>query len=82
MFFSHQNLQNEKQKLLTKRSKLAPVEIAVYKNEELEKALRAGNLEKYKVIKILTISQIINLSLNILLSKEIKRRNRRKNSKN
>jgi hypothetical protein len=51
LFFclSTQNAEVEKKKLLNKRRNLPPVEIAVYKNEELEKALRNGNLEKYKV---------------------------------
>lgn len=47
--FSTENAQKEKQKLLNKRRNLPPVEIAVYKNVELERALRNGNLEKYKV---------------------------------
>ena len=35
-------------KLLTKRKPLPPVEVAVYKNAELEKAIRNGKVEKYK----------------------------------
>ncbi len=49
LIHSTENGQKEKLKLLNKRQSLPPVEIAVYKNEELEKALRNGTLEKYKV---------------------------------
>jgi hypothetical protein len=34
---------------LEKRKPLPPAEIDVYKNEQLENAVKAGKLEKYKV---------------------------------
>ena len=49
-------------KLLNKRKALPPVEVAVYKNKELEKALRNGRLDTYKVFCFL-----IKLFLCVLL---------------
>lgn len=65
-FSSSQNAELERKKLLNKRRNLPPVEIAVYKNEELEKALRTGNLEKYKVqiLKLWKIRNMIKIQKN------------------
>ncbi len=42
-------------KLLNKRKALPPVEVAVYKNKELEKALRNGRLDTYKVFCLIKL---------------------------
>ena len=43
-------------KLLNKRKTLPPPEVAIYQNEEFEKAIIAGKLEKYKVSHFFNIS--------------------------
>jgi hypothetical protein len=40
---------NGAKKLLEKRKPIPPAEVDVYKNEQLESALKNGKLDKYKV---------------------------------
>ena len=43
-------------KLLNKRKTLPPPEVAIYQNEEFEKAIITGKVDKYKVSNFFNIS--------------------------